>query len=166
MNKHTEAIIALKPFASLLTNIEDLAKSCSSSLSPEDTTFTISIKLSDLNEASRVLSEWNKKHSFQSPLKKRIRCKTCGDLNYYENLQDGRCSFCFQELEIYLKFSDIEEVKEKGKKKKKAIEGKTDSIYEQLVRKMRALDDDELEEFIQSVPPHDAVVYRKLLLKY
>ncbi len=165
MNKHTEAIQALQPFAALLTNLEDLAQACSVSSTDSDT-FTISIKLSDLQEASRVLSEWNKKHSSLSPLKKRIRCKTCGELNYYENLEDGRCSYCVQELEIYLKFSDIEEVKEKGKKRKKAIEGKTDSIYEKLVKQMRALSNEELEEFIQSVPPHDAVVYRKLLLKY
>ena len=160
MNKHTEAIQALQPFASLLSNIETLAESCSAH--SNDCTFTIPIKLGDLQEASRVLREWNKKHSYLSPLKKRIRCKTCGDLNYYENLEDGRCSFCVDHMRIYLTFGEIEVVRDRKQKTKK----KTDSIYEQIVKQMRTMDDDELKDFLDSVPIHDAVVYRKLLIKY
>lgn len=166
MNKHTEAIQALQPFAALLSDIEDLAKSCSVS-SQEEATFLIPFKLSDLIEASRVTKEWEDKQA-NPKIKTRIRCKTCGVLNYYQNLIEDRCPTCDDEMRIYLSFGEVEVVKEKKTRGKKKGNGKTKerSIYEKIVKEMRAMGADELEGFLRSVPKKDSIFYRELLRKY
>ena len=160
MNKHTEAIMALEPFAAILDGLEDLAQSCSVS-SFEETEFTVPIRLSDLLEATRVLKEWNKKHS-HPVLKPRLKCKTCGILNYYENLLKGRCPSCEDEMRVIEATEGVARIKES----KKVTMKKMEDPQKNMAVLLRSLTDEELEEFFKSVSIKDAVLYRTLLKKF
>jgi len=160
VNKHTEAIMALQPFAALLNNLEDLAQACSVSSNELDE-FTVSIKLSDLLEATRVLKEWNKKHS-HPVLKPRLKCKTCGILNYYENLLKGRCPSCEDEIRAVEATEGVAKIKES----KKVTAKKMEDPQKKMVVLLRSLNDEELEGFFKSVSRKDAILYRALLKKF
>ena len=160
MNKHREAIDALRPFAEIFQDIHQVAQSISCSVDG-DMTFKLEIKGRDLKEAARVINDWESKHT-NPKSDVRPRCRTCGTHNYYENLTFGRCPFCEEEMRHFLMFSDIEKIGVRKKKGEKKVVDKRKEMAEML----RGLGDKELESFLKGVPRDNAVMYRELLRKY
>lgn len=126
-----------------------------------DLDIEVLIPLDLLREAQRVVQEWHDAH--EHPIeKKRVRCKTCGNSIFYQNIDSaGRCSHCEDEMRLYLLTNPDQFKVKKSKKLKQA----TEDVSVDLVEKLRMMHDDDIENFINSLSNKDAQFVRSLLKK-
>ncbi len=170
MSKHAEAIEAMRPLLPYLKGIVT---------APPSTKIAVQLPIGIISEFQRVVSDWDLKHS-EPPIRKRIPCRTCRELNYYENLtydkenEEGRCPACEEHYRIYLEYqlspegqAAEAEKKSKGKggRTPKTEKEKIQDGLRQMAKEVLKLQPQEREDYIRTLGHTMAYMVREIIKK-